>query len=464
MPQNLGCTKLHNDCDNSLIHRVLWFQLAHRFEGAAIYAHYVSPQITANDAQFEQRSGRFGTVMKQLGITSRHKSAKVSRLDGGQVSVSIVAMLLLLWTSAVFADNGTQQSFDALVPFPPSTVRSDGQRVLLYELHMTNFTPNALVLRAVRVLNADGQRTLTEFSDSLADHLVVVGTANSAGPKSETVVEPGKRAILFVELTLDEHSVPVALRHDIDYSPVGERSVNTLHVGDVLVDKTVPAVLGAPFREGMWVAVHSPAWPRGHRRVIYALSGKARIPGRYAIDFVGVDALGRSTHGDSDVPSNAIGYGASVLAGADATVAAARDGMAESPSIRGNPAHALGEGAGNYVALSLSANRYVFYEHLAPGSIRVKVGEHVHLGDVIGSLGFAGDTTGPHLHVHVADGVDPLAAEGLPFVIESYREIGRYSNIGDLGQRRWETNGTSSGQNRVREWPAANAVIEFNRR
>jgi murein DD-endopeptidase MepM/ murein hydrolase activator NlpD len=200
----------------------------------------------------------------------------------------------------------------------------------------------------------------------------------------------------------------------------------------------------------------------GHRRFIYTLAGKARIPGRYAIDFVGVDELGRTTHGNSDFPPDAIGYGARVLAGADANVAAVRDGIAESSSIRGNSAHALGEGAGNYVALKLSGGRYVYYEHLKLGSIRVKVDEHVHLGDVIGNVGFSGDTTRPHLHVHVADGVDPLASEGLPFVVESYKEIGRYSNFGDLGQRKWESNGTPSGQNKSREWPGANVVLEFN--
>jgi hypothetical protein len=41
-------------------------------------------------------------------------------------------------------------------------------------------------------------------------------------------------------------------------------------------------------------------------------------------------------------------------------VAAIRDGVEESPSIRNNPKHALGLGAGNHVALDLDSGRYAF--------------------------------------------------------------------------------------------------------
>jgi murein DD-endopeptidase MepM/ murein hydrolase activator NlpD len=173
------------------------------------------------------------------------------------------------------------------------------------------------------------------------------------------------------------------------------------------VNSIEPVVLGPPFRNGIWAAVHAPSWPRGHRRTTYTLSGKVRIPGRYAVDWMRLDEEGKTTHGDPDRPADAIGYGASVLAGADAEVVSVRDSVAESSSISNNPKHALGYGAGNYVALNLGSGRYAFYEHLRTGSIRVRVGQHVHLGQVIGALGFSGDTTGPHLHIHVAD-MEPI--------------------------------------------------------
>jgi hypothetical protein len=175
-----------------------------------------------------------------------------------------------------------------------------------------------------------------------------------------------------------------------------------------------------------------------------------------------LDEDGRITRGDPDTPADAVGYDAAVLAGADGSIAAMRDGMAESSSISVNPRHALGDGAGNYVAIKIMSDRYVFYEHLRPGSIKVKIGQRVHRGDMIGALGFTGDTTGPHLHLHVADSDDPLQGEGLPFVIDHYDELGRYPDIGDLGRQKWQA-GSASAQHKSMEWPGSNVVVRFGR-
>jgi hypothetical protein len=179
------------------------------------------------------------------------------------VKAGTIAILLLLVSAVTFADNGEQKSFDIVVPHAPDSVKSEGLMALFYECHLTNFSTHSLVLRAMRVLDADGQKPLTEFSADLADHLSLAGTPDFKGLKKEVLVVPGARAILFVELTLDDHAIPVALRHDVDYSIAGESTVHTLHAGNVLVDPTVAVALGPPLREGIWVALHSPAWPRG---------------------------------------------------------------------------------------------------------------------------------------------------------------------------------------------------------
>jgi murein DD-endopeptidase MepM/ murein hydrolase activator NlpD len=168
------------------------------------------------------------------------------------------------------------------------------------------------------------------------------------------------------------------------------------------------------------------------------------------------------THGDPDNPKDSIGYGISILAGADAIVASIRDEVEESPSIRSNPKPALGYGARNYVALDLGAGRYAFYEHVKRASICVRAGQHVHKGQVIGALGFSGDTTAPHLHLHVADGANPLEAEGLPFVIGPYIEIGRYNSTPDLGKSSWGPASFKEMRHLRTEWPGSNAVVRFN--
>jgi murein DD-endopeptidase len=359
-----------------------------------------------------------------------------------------------------------RESFDVIVPQAPIPVLTEDHVALIYELHLTNFATEPLLVQKLRVINPDNGKAIASFEGSdLANRFAPVGGSVLRENKvPTTAIRPGERAILFIEFGTNTESVPKRLQHEITYAATGDNQSVALQSPIVAVNSIEPVVLGPPFRNGIWAAVHAPSWPRGHRRMTYTVSGKVRIPGRYAVDWVGLDEEGRITHGDPDRPGDAIGYGASVLSGADAEVASVRDGVAESSSISNNSKHDLGNGAGNYVVLNLGSGRYAFYEHLRTGSIRVRAGQRVHLGQVIGALGFSGDSTGPHLHLHVADGADPLEAEGLPFVLDHYTEIGRYDDIGDLGRNKWKplpTNGTPLSK---ADWPGSNIIVRFEER
>jgi hypothetical protein len=72
---------------------------------------------------------------------------------------------------------------------------------------------------------------------------------------------------------------------------------------------------------------------RGHRRVPYAVAGHATIPGRFAIDWMKIDAKGRFDRSDGKTLADSLSYGAEVLAVADAVVSATRDDFAE-PELR----------------------------------------------------------------------------------------------------------------------------------
>ena len=47
-------------------------------------------------------------------------------------------------------------------------------------------------------------------------------------------------------------------------------------------------------------------------------------------------------------------------------------------------------------------------------TLRVRVGDQLKSGDVIGKLGSSGNSTEPHLHFHVCDSDDPLMSAGIP--------------------------------------------------
>jgi len=354
-----------------------------------------------------------------------------------------------------------RESFDLQVPAPPLPVHEDGALRLVYELHLTNFSREPL--RPIRVDMRDAARggVLATFEGSaLAQRLAQPGA--TPDDSDSATLAPGRRGVLYLELTLPANaSPPHAIDHRIDYVVAGAGTRAEVAAARTPVSDAAPPRLGAPLRGGPWAAIHDPAWPRGHRRVLYTVDGRARIPGRFAIDWVRLDANGRSTRGDADRTADALGYGAEVLAVADAVVAAVRDDMPESTTISAHPKHALGDATGNYVALDLGDGRYAFYEHLKPGSVRVAHGQRVRRGETIAALGFTGDSTGPHLHFHVADAVSPLGAEGVPFVFERFDVLGRYEDIATLGNASWDSLADGLPVRRTAERPAPNVVVDF---
>jgi len=48
------------------------------------------------------------------------------------------------------------------------------------------------------------------------------------------------------------------------------------------------------------------------------------------------------------------------------------------------------------------------------GSVRVKAGDKVKQGDVLGLLGNSGNSDGPHLHYHLMAGSALFRSDGLP--------------------------------------------------
>jgi murein DD-endopeptidase len=332
----------------------------------------------------------------------------------------------------------------------------------VYELHLTNFAREPLRLQRLAVLDPKLRHTVAEFrDDTLAQRTTQPGATGATGAQVDPLtIAPGARAVVYLEIDLaGGRSLPAALAHRVEYARSG--TTQTVEGAEVAVRGDPPPVLGPPLRGGPWAAVYHPSWERGHRRVFHALDGRAGLPGRFAIDWILLDANGRQTRDGDDLVAGWLGYGADVLPVADAVVAATRDDVPESARLSTHPEHPLADAPGNYVALDLGGSRYAFYEHLKPGSVRVARGERVRRGQVLAALGFTGQSTGPHLHFHVADGSSPLGAEGLPFVLERFELLGRYRDIAALGTSPWLPLDGPAGALRTREMPAPNVVVRF---
>lgn len=230
---------------------------------------------------------------------------------------------------------------------------------------------------------------------------------------------------------------------------------NVLEAAAVDVVRDV-AVLGPPLRGEGWLIANGPDSVSGHRRGLIAAEGSYAIAQRFAIDHVKLDSTGRTYTGDQAKNESYYAEGVDALAVADGVVAATKDGIPENvPGVNSRAVPiTLETVGGNYVIIDIGRGRYAFYAHLKPGSLRVRPGDRVRRGQVVGLVGNSGNSTEPHLHFHVMDGTLPLGSEGVPYVYETFELVGRCRRAFAECQR-------TPPETRRREMPMANMIVRF---
>jgi len=216
------------------------------------------------------------------------------------------------------------------------------------------------------------------------------------------------------------------------------------------------AAIGPPLRGGPWLAGNGPAPETGHRRALIPIGGVPSIAQRFAIDYVRVGDNSLTFTGDRLKNESYYAHGQEALAVGNGTVVATKDGIPENvPGITSRAVPITLETiGGNHVILDLGGGRYAFYAHLQPGSLRVKLGDRVRTGQVLGLVGNSGNSTEPHLHFHLTDGNSPLGSEGIPYLHESFELLARCLSF-TMGCDR------SGAGTRRREMPMANMQVRF---
>ena len=196
-----------------------------------------------------------------------------------------------------------------------------------------------------------------------------------------------------------------------------------------------PVVIALPFA-GRWLAMNSPA-----RRV--PSHGVDVLGQRFAIDFVGVDDQHRDaavsdwrTLLHTEPPERFFAFGRPILAPAAGVVVAVHDGEPDHEARRSQLAlvpYALGQAgrlrqgvaaiAGNHVVVELrDSGAFAALVHLRRGSLRVRVGDAVSIGQPLAECGNSGNSTQPHVHVQLMDSADLAVARGVPVAFSGYRE------------------------------------------
>ena len=168
--------------------------------------------------------------------------------------------------------------------------------------------------------------------------------------------------------------------------------------------------LASPFKSGKQVVVHGGRSPftNAHYHV---------KPQNYALDIVGLNELGMrasSISGGNNLNEYVI-YGAPVYSPVEGVVVKVVDQFED---LRPPETDRINI-AGNHILIKANEIE-ILLAHLKRGSIAVSLGDKVTTDTLLGQVGNSGNTSEPHLHIHVEKGGElgkALDGESVPFTI-----------------------------------------------
>lgn len=322
-------------------------------------------------------------------------------------------------TPAAAAAMVTPTALVGNVLFPPRPVLgSDGRQHLVYELQLSNVTAERVQLKRLGIFGDEDKEPL-----AILDGAEIARRFSPAGRRGNESAELGgyQYGIGFLHVALPAgRAVPQRLRHEIEAWFDQFKADAVIRLGPVAVTKAAPPVLGPPLRGDGYIAGDGCCDSVRHVRALLPLNGGFRLAQRFAIDWEKLGSDGRLVKGDRKQVANYHIYGEPVLMVADGTIVDTRNDLPDQVPGALPDGLPISEADGNFAVLDIGGGAFVLYAHMKPGSVRVKIGDKVKRGDVIGEVGNTGNSSEPHLHLHVMDGPSPLLADGLPYVFEAF--------------------------------------------
>jgi murein DD-endopeptidase MepM/ murein hydrolase activator NlpD len=342
---------------------------------------------------------------------------------------------------------------DIVVPQPPHAFQADGKTHLVYELHVVNMGRWDCLITKLEALTADSAARSLESAAGARLEGMLARPGVTVPEKAR--IGGGTEAVVYLWLTVDRPSdAPTSVRHRFTVKIGDYPEELTMDTVPLAVSKATPAIT-SPLRGDHWLAGNGPSNTSGHRRALVPIDGRAAIAQRFAIDWVKLGNEGQTFHGDKLDNKNYFAYGVDALAVADGVVTEVKDGIPE--NIPGENSRAvpitLETVGGNHVIVDIGGGNFAFYAHLQPGSLRVKLGDKVRPGQVIGLVGNSGNSTEPHLHFHISNGSSPLGSEGLPYVLSSFDVEGSGWS--------WKPSNGDKPVKHTNEIPLENQVVRF---
>lgn len=305
---------------------------------------------------------------------------------------------------------------------------SDNLWNLVYEIVTTNFSASDLNIEKLQVFNKkNGEKPIL----SLSGELLKAKINCIAKPNSRTNLKPGESAIIWINISFTKKPSNLkSLEHEITFSQKDKPFKDSFSLA---VDEKEPIVIGPPLKGKHWVAMGGYNGILGHRKALMPIGNNLVLSQRYAIDWIQFDKNWNSWHGSWKNEKNSVCYGKPVLAVSDGTVVGVIDKFKDQPPFI--EAKDLAYPGGNCITLDIGNGLYAFYAHIKPGGMKVKQGQVVKKGQIIGFIGNSGHSFEPHLHFHITDKPEILKGDGIPYVFENFVLTGTAENL-----KRYATN------------------------
>ncbi len=315
------------------------------------------------------------------------------------------------------------------VSYLPNPIMANNTVQLRYELNISNNYRIPFTLKKVEIYDLQKDDVpIAEFNSEYIDQNFDRPGNNDLDDLKQ--LSGNEFGVLNLNLIFKkEQSIPEKIFHKLYFERKkgnGETATHPMEVAVVKIPETNKFTLGLPFKKkGKWLYE-----AKSHQGARFLTEGRVNYPQRFAIDWTLIDDNGNFAKNDTKNNENWKTYGIELIAVADGKVVGINDGIIENEPLSEKMAVQITRETigGNYVILDIGNDIYAFYGHLIPNSLKVKIGDAVKKGQVIGLLGNSGNSDAPHLHFHLETKSNTyFGGEGIPYHIDKFAQLKKYS-------------------------------------
>jgi len=254
----------------------------------------------------------------------------------------------------------------------------------------------------------DGQAVFDMMDSNMQSQLGLENTKNIIGSllenlgniQSFTLVQQQQNTEVF-ETTFEKGRQNIVLSMNPDGSMAGLYVQPAKEIPNTAKFNRNTTPMDLPFR-GTWFTY----WGGDTKADNYHVVSAAQ---KHAFDFIIVDGEGKSYERSGTRNEDYYAFGKPLFASCDAVVDQVITGVSDNKPGTMNPE----EPFGNAVVLKTANDEYLVYAHFEQGTIKVKKGDQVKNGQLLGRCGNSGNSSEAHLHFHLQDGPDLNNAVGV---------------------------------------------------